>query len=183
MHGLPLLALDRTCHLFLLSDRVTKLSQRSTSNTPKPKADVENAWSHDLHQTGSPRTAPRIARSSRDNPIIRLAQKDLLSDAALAQTTRNGDLTEAASKGIGEEIAIRGTAGPYIVIGTNFAPGTTAADIESAMVPSGGEMQSCKIVTSSPTVIAEMVFAEKSNAENVISTFNNKKVRCRTLIR
>ena len=81
-----------------------------------------------------------------------------------------------AAKGPGEEISIRGIAGPYVVIGSNFAPGTTAADIESAMVPSGGEMQSCRIISSSPTVMAEMVFAEKQNAESVIYTFNNKKV-------
>ena len=75
-----------------------------------------------------------------------------------------------------KEISIRGTAGPYIVIGSNFAPGTTAADIESAMIPSTGEMQGCRILTSYPTVIAEMIFAEKRNADSVISTFNNKKV-------
>ena len=80
------------------------------------------------------------------------------------------------SKVLGEEISIRGTAGPYVIIGSNFAPGTTAADIESAMVPSGGEMQSCRIISSAPTVMAEMVFAEKHSAESVISTFNNKKV-------
>ena len=74
-------------------------------------------------------------------------------------------------------MSIRGLAGPYIVIGSNFAPGTTSADIESAMVPVGGEMQSCRVITSSPTVIAEMVFIDKGGAENVIATFNNQKVR------
>lgn len=76
-----------------------------------------------------------------------------------------------------EEINIRGLAGPCVVVGSNFAPGTTAADIESAMIPSGGEMQSCKIVSYSPFLVAEMVFAERANAENVIATFNNKKVK------
>ena len=90
----------------------------------------------------------------------------------MSQSPRNG----VAPRRPGEEISIRGTAGPYVVIGSNFAPGTTAADIESAMIPSGGEMQSCRILTASPTVIAEMIFSEKHNAESVISTFNNKKV-------
>lgn len=63
-----------------------------------------------------------------------------------------------------------------MVHGSNFAPGTTAADIESAMEPIGGELQSCRIVTSTPTVIAEMVFTEKAGADNVIATFNNQKV-------
>lgn len=63
-----------------------------------------------------------------------------------------------------------------MVIGSNFAPGTTAADIESAMIPSAGEMQSCRLMSATPTVIAEMVFTEKHNAESVIANFNNKKV-------
>ena len=105
--------------------------------------------------------------------MVRQARDDLLYNTAVTQPPRNG---VASVKGLGEEISIRGTAGPYVVIGSNFAPGTTAADIESAMVPSGGEMQSCRIITYAPTVMAEMVFAEKHNAESVISTFNNKKV-------
>lgn len=104
--------------------------------------------------------------------MSRQVKDDLLFNTAVTQTPRNG----VASSGLGEEISIRGTAGPYVVIGSNFAPGTTAADIESAMIPSGGEMQSCRIISSTPTVMAEMVFAEKHNAESVISTFNNKKV-------
>ena len=104
--------------------------------------------------------------------MVRQAKDDLLYNTAVIQSPRNG----LASRTVGEEISIRGTAAPYVVIGSNFAPGTTAADIESAMVPSGGEMQSCRIISSTPTVMAEMVFAEKQNAESVISTFNNKKV-------
>lgn len=104
--------------------------------------------------------------------MVRQVKDDLLYNTAVTQSPRNG----VASRGLGEEISIRGTAGPYVVIGSNFAPGTTAADIESAMVPNGSEMQSCRIISSTPTVIAEMVFAEKHNAESVISTFNNKKV-------
>ena len=58
----------------------------------------------------------------------------------------------------------------------NFAPGTTAADIESVMLSVGGQMTSCKLVASNPTVIAEMAFVEKGGAEKVIDTFNGKKV-------
>jgi len=96
---------------------------------------------------------------------------------------RNERLQEALQNvsinGASEGFSIRGLAGPYVVMGSNFAPGTTAADIESAMVPTVGEMQSCKIMTATPTVIAEMVFADKGSADNVISTFNNKKVKLR----
>ena len=73
---------------------------------------------------------------------------------------------------------IKGAAsGLSIVIAKNFQPGTTAADIESVMQEVGGEMKSCRLVASNPTVIAEMVFFEKSGADKVIDTFNNKKVR------
>ena len=147
---------------------IAKASQRSTSNTPKPKPEIGAMGAHDLHQ---PR-GPRVNRPPRDNPIARQVKNEILFEAATAQAPRNGTPVRRP----GEEISIRGTAGPYVVIGSNFAPGTTAADIESAMIPSGGEMQSCRILTSTPTVIAEMVFSEKQNAENVISTFNNKKV-------
>ena len=102
----------------------------------------------------------RPARAERLN--------ELLYDAATHTDQENGN---------GDGLSIRGLAGPYVVIGQNFAPGTTAADIESAMVPSGGDMISCRIMSSNPTVMAEMVFAEKYNAETVISKFNNMKVR------
>ena len=62
------------------------------------------------------------------------------------------------------------------MIAQNFQPGTTAADIESVMQDVGGQMTSCKLVASNPTVIAEMSFVEKSGAEKVIDTFNGKKV-------
>lgn len=149
-------------------------SQRSASNTPKPKPDIDAIWGHDLHSANNSR-APRITRPPRENPMARL-KKDLLYDTAINQPERNGSSQGAVSKDLGGEISIRGTAGPYIVIGSNFAPGTTAADIESAMIPTGGEMLNCRILSASPTVIAEMVFSEKHNAESVISTFNNKKV-------
>ena len=98
-----------------------------------------------------------------------------------ARTDRRHDrfyeaLQNGSSNGAGEGLSIRGLAGPYVVMGSNFAPGTTAADIESAMVSSDGEMQSCRIITSTPTVIAEMVFVDKHSAESVVATFNNKKV-------
>ena len=71
----------------------------------------------------------------------------------------------------GAGLSIRGTAGPFVVEASNFAPGTTAADIESALqsvaVDSNGAngIISCRIVTASPTVIAEMVFTERHIAD------------------
>jgi len=72
-------------------------------------------------------------------------------------------------------MSIRGIAGPYTVLARNFAPGTTAADIESAMAPHGGEIRSCAIVSHSPTT-AELVFESKEGADTIIETFHNQTV-------
>jgi hypothetical protein len=92
------------------------------------------------------------------------------------QNTGEPAQTLPIGQGSGDGISIRGLAGLTVVMASNFAPGTTSADIQSAMEPVGGRMQSCRIITASPTVIAEMVFMERSGAENVIATFNGQKV-------
>ena len=77
----------------------------------------------------------------------------------------------------GNGLSIKGAAsGPFNVVAQNFMPGTTAADIESVMLDVGGQMTSCRVVASNPTVIAEMAFVERAAAERVIDTFNGKKV-------
>ncbi|KAL8803206.1 MAG: hypothetical protein Q9182_003307 [Xanthomendoza sp. 2 TL-2023] len=63
----------------------------------------------------------------------------------------------------------------YTVIGRNFAPRTTSEDIQIAMYPAGGQMESCHIRPHDPIVTAEMVFSDKARAENVIAKFHNKK--------
>lgn len=76
------------------------------------------------------------------------------------------------------QMSIKGMAhtGPYVVMASNFALGTTAADVESAMLPVGGEIVSCHLLSAKPTVMVEIVFVSKDGAENVIATFNNQKV-------
>ena len=44
------------------------------------------------------------------------------------------------------------------------------------MAPIGGELSGCKLISTSPNVIAEMLFLDKAGAENVINMFNGKKV-------
>ncbi|MCJ1448631.1 MAG: hypothetical protein MMC23_009148 [Stictis urceolatum] len=94
----------------------------------------------------------------------------------IIQSNRQSRLQE-----VGSGFSIRGLAGPAVVVGRNFAPGTTAADIQSAMESVGGEMQSCTIVSASPTVTAEMVFPDKANADAVIAAFDNQKADGRIL--
>lgn len=85
----------------------------------------------------------------------------------------------------GAGLSIRGIASassePLVVMAQNFAPGTTAADIESAMTPVGGIVSSCRILKTSPLVIAEIVFETRDGAERVIETFNNQTADGRLL--
>ena len=153
----------------------------STPVTPKAQAPTEPRWYSDpkpsrtlsvtTKQNGSTRTLSstktRERDRSSDNRLLELATAN-----GRSKSTPNEQAAESSSGGM----TIRGLAGPYVVMASNFAPGTTSADIESAMVPIGGEMQSCRIMSSSPTVIAEMVFLDKKGADAVIETFNNQKV-------
>jgi hypothetical protein len=78
-------------------------------------------------------------------------------------------------------------AGPFVVEASNFVPGTTAGDIEEflqiLLADGKGPVEaiSCRILSSKPTVIAEMVFEVYAMAEAVIKTFNEKEVDGRIL--
>ncbi|QSS62642.1 hypothetical protein I7I51_02381 [Histoplasma capsulatum] len=94
--------------------------------------------------------------------------------------TQNNDRAPVQDRGPG--ISIKGSAsGPCVVLGSNFAPGTTAADIESALEPVRGAMLSCRIVSTHPEVTAEMIFEERSHAESVVARFDNQKADGRIL--
>ncbi|GKT43712.1 putative RNA-binding proteinc [Colletotrichum spaethianum] len=93
-----------------------------------------------------------------------------MADVQMTSAPISAPTGPAVKKGL----SIRGLAGPFAVMAQNFAPGTTAADIESAMTPVGGEMLSCRIIKTSPLIVAEMVFATKEGGDAVIDTFNNQ---------
>ncbi|SMR48906.1 unnamed protein product [Zymoseptoria tritici ST99CH_1E4] len=132
--------------------------------------------------------APRNARQPRATRPVQAADTSRLSNVTYAQPSSDL-ISEPKSNGFGavqEQGAagfnVRGAAGgPHVVIAENFAPGTTAADIESVMLDVGGQMSDCKLVAAQPTVIAEMTFIERTGAETVIGTFNGKKADGRTL--
>ena len=67
--------------------------------------------------------------------------------------------------------------GSCTVIAQNFAPGTTARDIEAVLT--GGlpeRLKSCRILTARPTFIAELLFYDERDAEIVVKEFDNKLV-------
>ncbi|KAJ5725649.1 uncharacterized protein N7483_007006 [Penicillium malachiteum] len=78
-------------------------------------------------------------------------------------------------------LSIKGASGPFVVIASNFAPGTTAADIQSALEPLSGPMLSCRVISHNPEVVAELAFEEKWNAENAIANFHNQRADGRML--
>ncbi|KHO00837.1 uncharacterized protein MAM_01615 [Metarhizium album ARSEF 1941] len=184
-----------------LASRVGVKKQRvpapTASNTRRaslPSGNVNGDWTHDLHDsvagapargaslgslssritvpgarngsTATKRAANRKAKLAAAVDKMDTDQVNVVAPSARATTSARG-------------LTIRGLAGPYALLGQNFAPGTTAADIESAMTPVGGEMASCKIIKTKPFLIAEMVFVSREGGEKVIETFNNKTVRAR----
>ena len=140
----------------------------------KPAAGNVNAeWTHDLHNLNNPsargsQPPPRAPKQTRTERLYASLNNSASSPALNTQFNVVG----TAKKGI----SIKGIAGPYIVMAKNFAQGTTADDIESAMTSVGGVCTSCRIVSQHPKVIAEIIFESKEGADNVVSTFNNQNV-------
>ncbi|KXH41347.1 hypothetical protein CNYM01_12739 [Colletotrichum nymphaeae SA-01] len=132
---------------------------------------------------GGGRPAPTAASmgNGNNNSRRRAEQKAARVAAAMERSGAMADvqMTSVANvvstgPAIKQGLSIRGLAGPFAVMAQNFAPGTTAADIESAMTPVGGEMLDCRIIKTTPLILAEMVFATKEGGDAVISTFNNQ---------
>ncbi|KAJ4264769.1 hypothetical protein NW762_005012 [Fusarium torreyae] len=169
-----------------LASRVGVKKQRnsnvgSRSNPPAP-GNVNGEWTHDLHHSISGDLSSRISAPAAGNR--RANRRAARLSAAVDRMDTSGDAPQQVNivkpkvKGTGNNspmgITIRGLAGPFTVMAQNFAPGTTAADIESAMTPIGGEMVSCKIVKSKPILLFEMAFASREGGERVVETFNDK---------
>lgn len=88
------------------------------------------------------------------------------------------NIRDTASNGIeGIRVRGRGKQETFAVIAQNFAPDTTALDIESAIVPDreAAGLVSCRLITSHPTVIAELVFTKRETAEEMIRKYNNQR--------
>ncbi|KAK4059107.1 hypothetical protein Trihar35433_11203 [Trichoderma harzianum] len=159
-----------------------------------PAGDVNGEWTHDLHSSvNRPNTSSNAPLSSRITLPGGLkktaAQKKAARLAAAVDRMDTDDsvrqqvniVKNGKSQRPDAGMTIRGLAGPFAVMGQNFAPGTTAADVESAMTPVGGEMVSCEVVKTQPFMIVEMVFASREGGERVIETFNNKTADGRIL--
>jgi hypothetical protein len=45
-----------------------------------------------------------------------------------------------------------------------------------------GAVLSCRVIATRPTIVAEIVFDERTGAENVVATFNDQRVRKKNLL-
>ncbi|KAL9115137.1 MAG: hypothetical protein Q9227_000931 [Pyrenula ochraceoflavens] len=108
-----------------------------------------------------------------------LSNVEVINQANVIANSSKSASVSKPSKGL----TIRGSAGPFVVQASNLQSGTTAADIQNVLIDIAGpgNCKSCRIVTNKPTVIAEMVFAEKRAAESVIAALNNQIADGRTL--
>ncbi|KAL6238669.1 hypothetical protein BDW75DRAFT_200691 [Aspergillus navahoensis] len=119
-------------------------------------------------------TAGRNTASAKPTRRRRPDENRLVS----AISSANGQATVRNARGINIKGA---SSAPPVVIGSNFAPGTTAADIQSAIEPVSGKIISCWITSQKPTVTAEITFAEASSAEKAVANFHNQRADGRIL--
>ncbi|KAI1505559.1 hypothetical protein F5X99DRAFT_248444 [Biscogniauxia marginata] len=179
------------------------VKKRVSSGGRIPAGNVNGDWTHDLHNTQAhkptaqrpqpnslaarihapgttlpkPRPGPANVRPNRAAKLANAFNRTASSPATAQQQMNVQPPTQPAGQGM----SIRGLAGPFAIMAQNFAPGTTAADIESAMTPVGGLINSCRLVKTHPLVIAEIVLESKEGADRVIQTFNNQTADGRTL--
>ncbi|KAL2406795.1 hypothetical protein ABEF93_008581 [Exophiala dermatitidis] len=156
-----------------LASRITKRSSSTASTTSS--------------RNNNPFTPPRSQRGDNTRSARLASAIETSSQQANVVVAPTSTSRRTAAQGQ-QGLSIKGkAAGPFVVEASNFAPGTTAADIESALQDdtlddSGvSGMISCRIVATSPTVVAEMVFTERYIADRVISTYNNQKADGRVL--
>ncbi|RQM06469.1 hypothetical protein DH86_00002317, partial [Scytalidium sp. 3C] len=162
-----------------IAKRSASTAARTTHKLVKPAAgDVDAEWTHDLHALNNPTAGKTTKLPPRGPKAARTARVDQLqrglNGGSVSSQAPNSQFNVVAPSASTPGMSIRGLAGPYIVLAKNFAHGTTAADIESAVTPIGGVTLSCRIIAHRPQVIAEIIFESKEGADAVVDTFNNQ---------
>ncbi|KAI1108188.1 hypothetical protein F5Y14DRAFT_101162 [Nemania sp. NC0429] len=177
------------------------VKKRVSTGAHVPVGNINGDWTHDLHGTQNSRwprakqpapnsLAARVhapgttlskARPATHNTRPNRANKLANAFTRTAASSTNSQQMNIVDSHQGAGFTIKGLAGPFAVLAQNFAPGTTAADIESALTPVGGLISSCRLVKTHPIVIAEIVFESKEGADRVIERFDQQTADGRTL--
>lgn len=148
---------------------------KSRSSSAKPAANIEGKWQHDLHEVSNPQGPPtkKPYRAASASQIDRNTRTFNKFRSVLQDNVAVSDSSGFNIKGVA-------TGGPFTVIASNFAIGTTAADIEAVMVPIAtereGSVLSCRLISAKPTVMVELTVDKRDAAQNIVDMFNNKKV-------
>lgn len=156
-----------------------------------------------IHAPGSaptptgPKADTRAKRhaEARQNALLRAAQNPSAAQVNVIDNRQNNNARSRGGRRGGLQVAgsaaggaprpsqqpnaaltIRGLAGPHVVEVKNLAPGTTAADVEEVMRREGMKIHSCRLLQTSPTVIADIVCVSKDDADK-ITKFDGQWVR------
>ncbi|KAK6539937.1 hypothetical protein TWF694_008771 [Orbilia ellipsospora] len=152
---------------------------------------MNGKWTHDLHASVTTTKKNKILSSTNGAkaPIIlkpgvaeKLASNRLFEalhgmgggNTGKPSAEDLGISIRGTSKSSGSGITIKGSAGPFAVQGSNFAPGTTASDIRNVMESRNLNVLNCGILNAKPTVIAEILFEKRDDAQRCIEEFNNR---------
>jgi hypothetical protein len=164
-----------------LLSRMSGVQKRSSS--AKPTTNIDGKWQHDLHRVNNP-NGPASKKLNRTVSTPHLPRNARTEDQFVAifngnaQSARTNNAGPKFNGGAGFSIKGSASRGPYTIIASNFAPGTTGSDIEEVMAPHGmGTFLAARVIMPGPTVMAEIDFDSKDGADNVIQVFNNQKVR------
>jgi hypothetical protein len=131
------------------------------------------------------RSSSTASNSSNKNPFrpspIRTQSNQRDRAARVSHALNNNSPANVASPSSRPGgFSIKGKAGPWTITASNFAPGTTAADIEASLAQDSLDdegrngLLSCRLTSTTPTVAAEIVFTERAIADNIISLYNNQ---------
>lgn len=149
--------------------------QKQRSSSAKPTPSIDGKWQHDLHRVNNP-NGPGPKRLNRTASTSQIDRNTRNFDKFASSLGRNAQPVRDNSDGPGFNIRGVANRGPYTVVASNFAQGTTGSDIEQVMAPHGrGSFISARIITPGPTVMAEIDFETMEGADNVIQIFNGKK--------
>ncbi|KAK5092380.1 hypothetical protein LTR70_003933 [Exophiala xenobiotica] len=181
-----------------LASRMGVQKRNSSSTTPTQKNPF-NPPSRPSSTTPSHASRPHRdshtnARATRIANEIDSGNANVTSSRNTSFTTSTTPTTKAARNGTtqpstatGPGLTIKGSAGPFTIHASNFAPGTTEADITAALQPelfddAGNNcLQASRLVSTRPAVIAEMVLSERAIAERIVRKFDGMKADGRIL--
>jgi hypothetical protein len=152
---------------------------KSRSSSAKPSANIDGKWQHDLHKSVNPHGPPAGKNFKRTASASQIDRNTRTFDKFKSVLQKNS-APQVQDEPTGFSIKGVANGGPVTVIASNFASGTTANDIEAVMSPiaqnADSEVVSCRLISSTPTVMVELVVDKREGAQTIIDMFNNKKV-------